>query len=156
MMEQVGQLFTANIRQNDVAFRYEATTVAVMLGETGEKDALLAVEKLRKLICEVRLPGKDQAAQFTAGLAEAVMKPNYDPSRHRHRSDQPRRASPARFAGPGSRQRRLAPRRAGRRRGGVESSSQLSAFSFHLGMASAAAFTPRPFQRFTGLHPAES
>jgi len=79
MMEQVGQLFTANIRQNDVAFRYEATTVAVILGETGEKDAMLAVEKLRKLICEVRLPGKDQAAQFTAGLAEAVMKPNYDP-----------------------------------------------------------------------------
>jgi diguanylate cyclase (GGDEF)-like protein len=79
MMEQVGQLFTANIRQNDVAFRYETTTVAVVLGETGEKDALLAVEKLRKLICEVRLPGKDQTAQFTAGLAEAVMKPNYDP-----------------------------------------------------------------------------
>jgi diguanylate cyclase (GGDEF)-like protein len=79
MMEQVGQLFTANIRQNDVAFRYETTTVAVVLGETGEKDALLAVEKLRKLICEVRLPGKDQTAQFSAGLAEAVMKPNYDP-----------------------------------------------------------------------------
>jgi diguanylate cyclase (GGDEF)-like protein len=79
MMEQVGQLFTANIRQNDVAFRYEATTVAVILGETPEKEALQAVEKLRKLICEVRLPGKDQAAQFTAGLAEAVMKPSYDP-----------------------------------------------------------------------------
>ena len=79
MMEQVGQLFTANIRQNDVAFRYETTTVAVVLGETGEKDALLAVEKLRKLVCEVRLPGKEQTTQFTAGLAEAVMKPNYDP-----------------------------------------------------------------------------
>jgi diguanylate cyclase (GGDEF)-like protein len=79
MMEQVGQLFTANIRQNDVAFRYEATTVAVILGETPEKEALQAVDKLRKLICEVRLPGKDQAAQFTAGLAEALMKPNYDP-----------------------------------------------------------------------------
>jgi hypothetical protein len=25
------------------------------------------------------LPGKDQTAQFSAGLAEAVMKPNYDP-----------------------------------------------------------------------------
>jgi len=79
MMEQVGQLFTANIRQNDVAFRYETTTVAVILGETSEKEALLAVEKLRKLIAEVRLPGKDQPVQFTAGLAEAVMKPNYDP-----------------------------------------------------------------------------
>jgi diguanylate cyclase (GGDEF)-like protein len=79
MMEQVGQLFTANIRQNDVAFRYESTTVALILGETSEKEGMLAVEKLRKLIGEVRLPGKEQPVQFTAGLAEAVMKPNYDP-----------------------------------------------------------------------------
>jgi diguanylate cyclase (GGDEF)-like protein len=79
MMEQVGQLFTANIRQNDIAFRYEHTTVAVILGETSEKEALLAVEKLRKLIAEVRLPGRDQAFGFTAGLAEAVMKTGYDP-----------------------------------------------------------------------------
>jgi tetratricopeptide (TPR) repeat protein len=32
MMEQVGQLFTANIRSNDLAFRYETTTVAIILG----------------------------------------------------------------------------------------------------------------------------
>ena len=37
MMEQVGQLFSANIRTNDLAFRYEATTVALVLGDTGEK-----------------------------------------------------------------------------------------------------------------------
>src|SRR5215472_12222172 len=79
MMEQVGQLFTANIRQNDIAFRYENTTVAIILGETPEKDALLAVEKLRKLIADVRLPSKDQPVVFTAGLAEAVMKTGYDP-----------------------------------------------------------------------------
>jgi diguanylate cyclase (GGDEF)-like protein len=79
MMEQVGQLFSANIRTNDVAFRYDTTTVAIILGDTAEKEALLAVEKLRKLISEVRLPGKNQAVSFTAGLAEAVMKPNYDP-----------------------------------------------------------------------------
>ena len=79
MMEQVGQLFTANIRQNDVAFRYENTTVALILGETSEKEALQAVEKLRKLIAGVRLPGKDQPVAFTAGLAEAVMKSGYDP-----------------------------------------------------------------------------
>jgi diguanylate cyclase (GGDEF)-like protein len=79
MMEQVGHLFTANIRQNDIAFRYENTTVAVILGETPEKDAMLAVEKLRKLIADVKLPGKDQPVAFTAGLAEAVMKPGYDP-----------------------------------------------------------------------------
>jgi len=78
-MEQVGQLFTANIRSNDLAFRYDTTTVAIILGDTGEKEALLAVEKLRKLVADVRLPGKDQPVPFSAGLAEAVMRSGYDP-----------------------------------------------------------------------------
>jgi len=78
-MEQVGQLFTANIRSNDLAFRYDTTTVAIILGDTAEKEALLAVEKLRKLVAEVRLPGKDQPIAFSAGLAEAVMRTAYDP-----------------------------------------------------------------------------
>jgi diguanylate cyclase (GGDEF)-like protein len=78
-MEQIGQLFTANIRSNDLAFRYDTTTVAIILGDTAEKEALLAIEKLRKLVAGVRWPGKDQAIQFTAGLAEAVMRTTYDP-----------------------------------------------------------------------------
>jgi GGDEF domain-containing protein len=78
-MEQVGQLFTANIRSNDLAFRYDTTTVAIILGDTAEKEALLAVEKLRKLVADVRLTGKDQGVQLTAGLAEAVMRTAYDP-----------------------------------------------------------------------------
>ena len=60
VMEQIGQRFAANIRTNDLAFRYEATTVALVLGDTGEKEALLAVEKLRRLVGEVRFPGKDK------------------------------------------------------------------------------------------------
>ena len=84
MMERVGQLFGANIRTNDLAFRYDTTTVAILLGETAEKEAMLAVEKLRKIISEVRLPAKDGAekgpsAQFSAGLAEAVIRTEYDP-----------------------------------------------------------------------------
>jgi diguanylate cyclase (GGDEF)-like protein len=79
VMEQVGQTLAANIRTNDLAFRYEATTVALVLGDTAEKEALLAVEKLRKLLGEVRFPGKDQAVEFNAGLAEAVMRQHFDP-----------------------------------------------------------------------------
>jgi GGDEF domain-containing protein len=78
-MQQIGQLFAANIRQNDLAFRYEMTTIAIILGETSEKEGLLAVEKLRKLIAEVRLPGKDEPVSFTAGLAEAVVRQQFDP-----------------------------------------------------------------------------
>jgi diguanylate cyclase (GGDEF)-like protein len=78
MMEQVGHLFASNIRTNDLAFRYGTTTIAIILGETAEKEALLAVEKLRKLLAEVKLPGKDQSINFSAGLAEAVIRQQYD------------------------------------------------------------------------------
>ncbi|MGC1451424.1 MAG: diguanylate cyclase [Candidatus Sulfotelmatobacter sp.] len=84
MMEKVGQLFAANIRSNDLAFRYDTTTIAILLGETAEKEAMLAVEKLRKIISEVRLRARDESekgptAQFSAGLAEAVIRTEYDP-----------------------------------------------------------------------------
>ena len=77
-MERIGQLFSANIRSNDLAFRYELTTIAIILGDTAEKEGLLAVEKLRRLLADVRLPGKDQPIPLTAGLAEAVMRQQYD------------------------------------------------------------------------------
>jgi diguanylate cyclase (GGDEF)-like protein len=76
-MQQIGQLFAANIRQNDLAFRYEKTTIALVLGETGEKEALLAVEKLRRLLADVKL--SDEIVPFSAGLAEAVVSQQFDP-----------------------------------------------------------------------------
>ncbi|MGA7079940.1 MAG: diguanylate cyclase domain-containing protein [Terriglobales bacterium] len=79
VMEQIGQLFSANIRTNDLAFRYEATAVALVLGDTGEKEAVLAVEKLRRLLADVRFPGKDKSVEFSAGLAQAVMRQHFDP-----------------------------------------------------------------------------
>ena len=79
VMQQIGQLFSTNIRTNDLAFRYEGTTVGLVLGDTGEKEALLAVEKLRRLLAEVRFPGTNQAVEFSAGLAPAVMRQHYDP-----------------------------------------------------------------------------
>ena len=84
VMERVGQLFSANIRSNDLAFRYDTTTIAILLGETAEKEAIMALEKLRKIIADVRFPAKDengsgQPALFSAGLAEAVIRTEYDP-----------------------------------------------------------------------------
>ncbi len=79
MMQQVGQLFAANIRQNDLAFRYETTTIAIVLGETPEKEGLMAAEKLQRLIAQVRMPEKHDSVQFNAGLAEAVVRGEYDP-----------------------------------------------------------------------------
>lgn len=85
VMERAGQLFGANIRSNDLAFRYDTSTIAILLGETSEKEAMMAIEKLRKIIADVRFPGKDgaaqgTAAQFSAGIAEAVIRTEFDPA----------------------------------------------------------------------------
>jgi diguanylate cyclase (GGDEF)-like protein len=83
-MEKIGQQFAANIRSNDLAFRYDTTTIALILGDTAEKEAMMAIEKLRKIIAGVQLPAKEgsdkgHAMEFSAGLAEAVVKESYDP-----------------------------------------------------------------------------
>ena len=78
-MQQIGQLIATNIRQNDLAFRYEMTTLAIILGETAEKEALMAVEKLRKVIAGVRMPDRQDPIALNAGLAEAVVRQQYDP-----------------------------------------------------------------------------
>ncbi|MGD0165427.1 MAG: diguanylate cyclase [Candidatus Sulfotelmatobacter sp.] len=83
-MGKIGQQFAANIRTNDLAFRYDTTTIAIILGDTAEKEAMMAIEKLRKVIAEVRLAdkagsGNGHALEFSAGLAEAVVRESYDP-----------------------------------------------------------------------------
>src|SRR5579871_911503 len=83
VMEKAGQMFSANIRSNDLAFRYDTTTIAILLGETAEKEAMLAIEKLRKIVGELRWPVKDGATGspvlFSAGVAEAVIRSEFDP-----------------------------------------------------------------------------
>jgi diguanylate cyclase (GGDEF)-like protein len=84
VMEKIGQQFAANIRTNDLAFRYDTTTIAIILGETTEKEGMQAIEKLRKIIAGVRLPARDGgekglAMEFSAGLAEAVVRETFDP-----------------------------------------------------------------------------
>jgi len=83
VMEKAGQKFAANIRSNDLAFRYDIMTIAILLGETPEKEAMLAIEKLRKIIGELKWPSKDgaepQPVLFSAGVAEAVVRTEFDP-----------------------------------------------------------------------------
>jgi tetratricopeptide (TPR) repeat protein/GAF domain-containing protein len=84
LMERAGQMFAANIRSNDLAFRYDMTTIAILLGETAEKEGMLAIEKLRKIVAQLRWLPKDGAEQgtaalFSAGLAEAVVRSEFDP-----------------------------------------------------------------------------
>jgi tetratricopeptide (TPR) repeat protein len=78
-MQQIGKALAAHIRQNDLAFRYDLTTVAIILGETALKEGLMAVEKLRRLVTQIHFAGKEEPVNFYAGLAEAVMRPGFDP-----------------------------------------------------------------------------
>src|SRR5258708_37148072 len=78
-MEQIGQLFSANIRTNDLAFRYEATTVALVLGDTGEKEALLAAGKLRRVLKKGGFPGEGEGSGFQARARPRVMRPHFRP-----------------------------------------------------------------------------
>lgn len=77
MMQRLGQVVTANIRQNDLAFRYTANSIAIILGETAEKEGLLAVEKMRRVI-GAAITEQQVATSFNAGVAEAVLKQEYD------------------------------------------------------------------------------
>jgi len=79
MMQQIGRILAGHIRQNDFAFRYETATVALILGNTGEVNALQAVEKFRALLTEIRWPNQTQAVQFATGVGEAVIRPQFDP-----------------------------------------------------------------------------
>jgi tetratricopeptide (TPR) repeat protein/GGDEF domain-containing protein len=78
-MQKIGQLFAANIRQNDLAFRYETTAIALVLGETAEKEGVMAAEKLQKLLAQVKLPENEEPLRFNAGLAQALLKADFDP-----------------------------------------------------------------------------
>jgi diguanylate cyclase (GGDEF)-like protein len=79
VMQHAGKLLASNIRQDDFAFRYDSTAVALVLGATAEKDAGLAVEKFRRLLQETKMPDSQDPVPFTAGIAEAVMRAQYDP-----------------------------------------------------------------------------
>jgi diguanylate cyclase (GGDEF)-like protein len=76
-MQRLGQVIAANVRQNDLAFRYAANAIAVVLGETAEKEALLVVEKMRRVINSA-MSEKQLAASLNAGVSEAVIRQEYD------------------------------------------------------------------------------
>src|SRR5581483_290099 len=77
-MQRLGQVVAANVRQTDLAFRYASNTIAIVLGETAEKEALLVVEKMRRVIAAA-IPEKQLAHSFNAGVAEAVLRQEFDP-----------------------------------------------------------------------------
>lgn len=79
MMEEFGQLISSHIRQNDVAVRYEVTTIALILSDTQEEKAFMVVDKLRKLLTSAGAAGRSTPLTMTVGIAEVVIRSSWDP-----------------------------------------------------------------------------
>jgi len=78
MMQQMGQTLASHVRQNDVAVRYDLTTIALVLSDTAEKNAFLVVEKMRKVLSPIKIPSSDRTPPISVGIAEAVMQERFD------------------------------------------------------------------------------
>ena len=78
MMQQIGQSLASHIRQNDVAIRYDLTTIALVLSDTTEKNAFLVVDKMRKVLAPIKIPGTERTPPISAGIAEAVLQERFD------------------------------------------------------------------------------
>lgn len=78
IMQQIGQSLASHIRQNDVAIRYDLTTIALVLSDTTEKNAFLVVDKMRKVLAPIKIPGTERTPPISAGIAEAVLQERFD------------------------------------------------------------------------------
>lgn len=79
MMQELGQTVCSHIRQNDVAIRYDVTSIALLLSDTNEKSAFLVVDKMKKVLALSKIPRTDRTPPITVGIAEAVLQPHFDP-----------------------------------------------------------------------------
>lgn len=78
-MQEIGHAVAAGIRQNDIAVRYSMTTIALILADTTDKNAFFVLDKLRKSTSTLHIPGRSEPVMLTAGIAELVMQPKYEP-----------------------------------------------------------------------------
>lgn len=79
MMQNIGPVVTTHIRQNDVAIRYDLTMIAMVLSDTNDKNAFFVVDKLRKTLGGVKVPGTNRLLTMNAGIAELVIQQRFDP-----------------------------------------------------------------------------
>jgi GGDEF domain-containing protein/tetratricopeptide (TPR) repeat protein len=79
LMQSIGQTICSHIRQTDTAIRYDKTTIALVLGDTNDKNAFFVVEKFRKALATTHVPGSERLINMAAGIAGIVLQAQYDP-----------------------------------------------------------------------------
>ncbi len=78
LMQQISLSLGSHIRQNDVAVRYDLTTIALVLSDTNEKTSFLVVDKMRKVLASTKIPTTDRTPSISVGIAEAVLQEKFD------------------------------------------------------------------------------
>jgi diguanylate cyclase (GGDEF)-like protein len=79
LMQQIGQGVCSQVRQNDVAVRYELTTIALILPDTTDKNAFFVVEKMRKALNAIKVGNAQKPVAIAVGIAELAMQTQFDP-----------------------------------------------------------------------------
>ena len=77
-MEQLAVALQAGLRQNDVAVKYTAWSLAFILPNTALANARTLAEKMRKASLGVRPPWNSAPVKLSAAAVEAVARPDYD------------------------------------------------------------------------------
>jgi len=77
-MEQLARALQNGVRQNDVAVKYTAWSLAFVLPDTKLTNATGIAEKLRKISAGVKSPWDQGQVTLSGVVAEAVCKPEYD------------------------------------------------------------------------------
>lgn len=78
LLQQVGQTICAQVRQNDIAVRYDLASIALILPDTNDKNAFFVVDKMRKVLAGQKIPGTDKPLNIAVGIAEAVVQPQFE------------------------------------------------------------------------------
>ena len=77
-MQGVGQTIASNMRQNDIAIKYTAWSLAFVLPDTTAANAQALAEKMRKIVSTQKPPWDHQPLSLSVGVSEAVIRPDYD------------------------------------------------------------------------------
>jgi len=76
-LQQVSKAMLSALRQNDIAIRYRPLSIAVVFPDTALPQGGLAVEKVRRVISQVKVDGA-AAPNFCAAVCDVPLGPNFD------------------------------------------------------------------------------
>lgn len=76
--QQVAKVLQSNLRQNDIAVRYNPYAIAVVFPDTALPQGGLAVEKLRRAMAQVKLDGRTPP-NFCGAVCDVQLGPVFDP-----------------------------------------------------------------------------